>query len=524
MLLPPRSAGVLLHITSLPGPHGMGDFGPGAHRFVDWLADAGQHIWQWLPTTPIGPGNSPYQSVSAFAGSPMMVALEPLVEQGWLPAPALPPGGFDAQRVDFARAVPWRLAQLRAAFAGFEAGATNQQRAALDDWAQSSSRSSSGSPSLSSLPSPSQSPTNWLPDYSLFMALENAHHGQPWWTWPQPLRQRNATALAQARQHHHAEMAFWCFVQWCFDTQCAALKAYANQRGVALMGDLPIFVAHHSADVWARQDLYCLDDQGQPSVVAGVPPDQMGPQGQRWGNPLYRWDRMQDEGFAWWIARVQQALSQTDIFRIDHFRGFAAYFEIPASSPTAQIGRWVPGPGKPLFDAIEQAVGPLPIVAEDLGLITPDVLALRDACGFPGMKILQFAFGGDASHPYLPHNCSVPFAVYSGTHDNDTARGWWDAAPEHERRFAGSYLACGAHDVHWALIRAAANSVAAMAICPLQDVLGLDSRHRMNTPGTMGESNWSWRFTWDMLGSEPGRVLGLITAASGRGPFVVLAA
>ncbi len=503
MTLPARSAGVLLHLTSLPGPHGIGDFGPDAHRFVDWLADTGQHIWQWLPTTPIGPGNSPYQSVSAFAGSPMMVALEPLVDAGWLARPELPAAGFDDQRVAFERVVPWRLQQLRAAFAGFQTRANDQQLAQQDRWAQSQ--------------------TSWLADYSLFMAIETAQQGQPWWTWPAALRDRVASALADARQTHATEIAFWCFVQWCFDTQCAALKAHANRRGVAIMGDLPIFIAHHSADCWARPDLYFLDDQGQPTVVAGVPPDQMGPQGQRWGNPLYRWDRLANEGYAWWIARVERALAQADVIRIDHFRGFAACFEIPASSPTAQLGQWVPGPRQALFDAIGQALGPLPIVAEDLGLITPDVLALREACGFPGMKILQFAFGGDGgdggdgNHPYLPHHFTPGFAVYTGTHDNDTTRGWWDAAPEHERRNAGNYLACGAHDVHWAMIRAAANSVAAIAVWPLQDVLGLGSPHRMNTPGTMGDANWSWRFTWDMLGSEPARVLGLITRASGRG-------
>ena len=502
MKIPLRSAGVLLHITSLPGPHGVGDFGPAAFHFVDWLQGCGQALWQWLPTTPIGPGDSPYQSVSAFAGSPLMVALEPLVERGWLAPPALPEGGFEAARVDFARVVPWRLAQLRCAEAGFRAGAGAADRADLAQW---SAREAS-----------------WLDDYALFMALETAHAGQPWWHWAPALKARDAAALAQARRGHAAEIAFWCFVQWSFDRQCAALKAYANQRGVALMGDLPIFVAHHSADCWARPDLYFLDDAGQPTVVAGVPPDDLGPEGQRWGNPLYRWDRMAAEGFAWWIARVRRALSQADIFRIDHFRGFAGYYEIPASSPTAQLGQWRPGPGKPLFDAIQAALGQLPILAEDLGLITPDVVALRDGCGFPGMKILQFAFGGDAGQEFLPHNYGPNFAVYSGTHDNDTAQGWWRNAPTQVRNFASTYLACGAHDVHWGMIRAAANSVAAMAMAPLQDVLGLPAEHRMNTPGTLGGNNWCWRFEWSAVGTETGRLLGHITAASGRGPFGLL--
>jgi len=504
MKLPPRASGVLLHLSSLPGPHGIGDFGPSAHHFVDWLHGAGQHLWQWLPTTPIGPGNSPYQSVSAFAGSPLMVALEPLVGRGWLAPPKVPAAGFDARRVDFAQVAPWRLNQLRAAAAGFEARASAAERRSLADWGEAQA--------------------GWLDDYTLFMALEAAHGGRPWWQWDDALRGREPAALARARREHAAEIGFWRFVQWCFDEQCTALKAYANARGVAIMGDLPIFVAHHSADCWARPDLYLLDDGFRPTVVAGVPPDDLGPLGQRWGNPLYRWDRMAAEDYAWWTARVRRALSQADVFRIDHFRGFAAYWEIAASSPMAIDGRWVPGPGRSLFDTIERSLGALPIVAEDLGLITPDVVELRQACGFPGMKVLQYAFGGNATHEYLPHNFEPGCVVYSGTHDTDTARGWWDAATARERRFAGTYLACGANDVHWAMIRAACNSAAALAVFPLQDVLGLPSAHRMNTPGTEDGANWSWRFAWDEVGAEPGRVLGLIAAASGRGPFTPLAA
>ena len=499
-----RCSGILLHITSLPGPHGVGDFGPAAYQFADWLQASGQQLWQWLPTTPIGPGNSPYQSVSAFAGSPLMVALEPLLERGWLAAPPLPDGGFDPLRVNFERVLPWRLKQLRRASEGFAECATRAERQALADWALTQA--------------------GWLDDYLLFMALETAQGGQPWWHWPQALRDRDPAALADARRVHASEMAFWRFVQWCFDTQCAALKAHCHARGVSLMGDLPIFIAHHSADCWARPDLYFLDGNCQPTVVAGCPPDAMGPLGQRWGNPLYRWERMAAEGFAWWTARVKRAMQQADNFRIDHFRGFAACYEIPASCPTAQVGQWVAGPGHALFDAITDALGPLPIVAEDLGLITPDVVELLERTGLPGMKLICFAFGGDGTHGYLPHNYGTHCVVYSGTHDNDTARGWWAAAPESERRFAGTYLACSASDVHWGMIRAAANSVAAMAIYPLQDVLGLGPEHRMNVPGTMGDPNWTWRFSWDLVGTEPGRVLGLITAASGRGPFESLGA
>ncbi len=496
MNLDERAAGILLHPTSLPGPHGVGDLGPEAHRFVDWLAEAGQRLWQWLPTTPIGPGDSPYQSVSAFAGSPLMVALEPLVERGWLAAPAAP--AFDPLRVDFARVGRWRLAQLRAAWAGFQARADATARGGFAAWGRAQG--------------------SWVDDYALFMALETAEQGRPWWQWPAALARREPAALAAARREHAAEADFWRFVQWCFDEQCTALKAHANARGVRLVGDLPIFVAHHSADCWTRPDLYELDEHFQPTVVAGVPPDDLGPLGQRWGNPLYRWERMAAEDYAWWTARIRRALHQVDVFRIDHFRGFAGYWEIAAGSPTAQQGRWRRGPGKALFDAIARALGPLPIVAEDLGFITPDVHALRDGCGFPGMKILQFAFGGDGEHEFLPHNYPRKVVVYTGTHDNDTARGWWDNASPPQRHFAGTYLACGAHDVHWAMIRAALNSVASLALFPLQDVLGLGSGHRMNTPGTLGGDNWTWRFAWDQLG-DSARVLGLLTAASGRGPF-----
>ena len=499
MNLNERASGVLLHISSLPGPHGIGDLGPTSLHFIDWLAGCGQTVWQLLPTTPIGPGDSPYQSVSAFAGSPLMVALEPLIERGWLAAPVAP--DFDANRVDFAKVVPWREQQLRAAFAGFQARATAADRQSLADWIEAESQ--------------------WADDYALFMALERAHGGACWWDWAPELRARKKAALKAARVAQAEEIAFWQFVQWQFDGQLAQMKAYANAKGVRIMGDLPIFIAHHSADCWSHPELYFLDDDYQPTVVAGVPPDDLGPLGQRWGNPLYRWDKMKRGGFAWWVQRVRRALAQADVFRIDHFRGFAGYYEIPASCPTAMEGRWVKGPGQALFDAIAAELGELPIVAEDLGLITPDVIELRDGCGFPGMKILQFAFGGDGAHEFLPHNYGRPFVVYTGTHDNDTVRGWWQGAKPHGRAFAGAYLAGGEHDVHWAMIRAAANSVANLAVFPLQDVLGLDSTHRMNTPGTLGGPNWTWRFTWDRVGPEPGRVLALITATSGRGPMAL---
>jgi len=496
-----RIAGVLLHLTSLPGPHGAGDFGPAAYRFVDWLASAGQKLWQMLPTTPIGPGDSPYQGVSAFAGNQWLVALEPLVEKGWLVQAQVP--AFDALHVNYGEVLPWREQQLRAAAAGFFAKATPTDRQAFAAWCAAEDQ------------------RGWLDDYALFMAIRSPLNGQPWWDWTPALARREPAALAAARQTHADEYAFWQFVQWQFDVQARALKAYANGKGVSLMGDLPIFVAHDSADCWSRPDLYFLDENFRTTVVAGVPPDALSAEGQRWGNPLYRWDRMAAEDYAWWTARVKRALSQADVFRVDHFRGFAGYYEIPAERMDAKVGRWLPGPGKALFDAIEKALGRLPIVAEDLGFITEDVHELRDACGFPGMKILQFGFGGDGTHEFLPHMWPRASVAYTGTHDNDTARGWWDKAGAREKAFAGAYLVCHDADVHWAMIRGCANSVAGMAVYPLQDVLGLGSEHRMNTPGVLG-GNWGWRFTWEMISPETTRVLGLITAASGRGPFELL--
>jgi 4-alpha-glucanotransferase len=499
-----RASGVLLHITSLPGPNGIGDMGPDAYRFVDWLESSGQSLWQLLPMTPIGPGNSPYQSVSAFAGSPLMVAFEPLLQAGWLGRLGEPEGGWDPHRVDFGKVINWRMSLLRDAFSGFESRAGEDDTKAFERWMKKEA--------------------SWLNDYALFMALETAHGGMPWWTWEVDLQQRKKTALTAAKKKHADEVRFWAWVQWCFDQQLTSLKTYANDKGIQLVGDLPIFIAHHSADCWARPDLYELDDSFQPTVVAGVPPDDLGPEGQRWGNPLYRWDRMAAEGYDWWVARTKRALAQADVFRIDHFRGFAGYWEIPSSSPSAKQGQWLPGPGKALFDAIAKALGPLPIIAEDLGLITPDVHELRDGCGFPGMKILQFAFGADGNHEFLPQSYRRDTVVYTGTHDNDTVLGWWANATPREKHFAGTYLACGSSDVHWAMIRSASNSVSNLAIFPMQDILGLGSEHRMNIPGTLGDHNWSWRMTWDMLNADHGRVLGMVSAASGRAPVKYLGA
>ncbi len=497
---PDRRSGILLHPTSLPGPHGSGDFGPGAYHFVDWLVAAGQRAWQMLPLTPIGPGNSPYASVSAFAGSPLLVALEPLVERGWLEAETeAQRESLSAARVDYERVQPFRLSQLRAAAEGYAQRATDEDRAAFAAYCAVES--------------------HWLDDYALFMALDDEYRarGLSCWTQWQPGHARRApAALAEARARLAPELAFWRFVQWCFDVQWRALRRYANERDVQLIGDLPIFVAHHSADCWARPDLFQLDAAGTPRVVAGVPPDYFSATGQRWGNPLYDWSAMRREGFAWWIARLRHELARADRVRIDHFRGFAAGWEIPADCPTAVDGRWVPAPGAALFDALQAALGALPVIAEDLGIITPDVEALRERCGLPGMKVLQFAFGGDATHAFLPHNYPVRCAAYTGTHDNDTSRGWHAAAAEHERRHAEAYLGSDGTEIHWAMIRALGASVAELVLQPMQDVLGLGREHRMNTPGRLDA--WTWRFDWAQVGDAPAHRLAQLAAAYGRGP------
>jgi 4-alpha-glucanotransferase len=497
----PRRSGILLHPTSLPGPHGSGDFGPAAYHFIDWLVAAGQRVWQVLPLTPIGPGNSPYASVSAFAGSPLLVALEPLIDKGWIDAAAAATGSsLPAGHVDFERAVPWRMARLREAAVRFERQAGSDDRAAFAAF--------------------SAAEAHWLDDYALFMALDGYHRQQAIWSWTEwdpGYARRDPAALAAARTQWREEIDFWRFVQWCFVTQWRALKRYANQRDVQIAGDLPIFVAHHSADCWARPDLFLLNAEGEPRVVAGVPPDYFSATGQRWGNPLYDWPAMQREGFAWWVARLRHELARADVVRIDHFRGFAAYWEIPAACPTAVEGRWVPAPGVALFDALKTALGRLPVIAEDLGVITPDVEALRDRCGFPGMKILQFAFGGDATHAFLPHNYPAHCVAYSGTHDNDTAQGWYEAAPGHERRCAEVYLDTDGADIHWAMIRAICGSVAELAVYPMQDVLGLGTEHRMNTPGRL--DCWTWRFGWRQVGAAPAQRLAAMSAAFGRAPI-----
>ena len=469
-----RRAGILLHPTSLPGPGPHGDLGRDAHAFVDLLAEAGVTVWQMLPLGPTHEDGSPYQCLSAHAGDTRLVNLAELVSVGWLDEPPAPPAGSAAYR-------QFHDDALRRTRAGFLAQAGAQDR---DDYAQFCAKHA-----------------DWLDDYVLFVALRKEHGGRPWWQWESDLRGRAASAVSAARSRLDEVLEQLCFEQYLFYRQFRALKGHANARGIQLFGDIPIFVALDSADVWASPQLFDLDAMGNPRTVAGVPPDYFSATGQRWGNPLYVWERMREDGFRWWKARVHSQHELFDLMRIDHFRGFEAYWEIPASEPTAMHGHWVKAPGEALFEALLDEFGELPLVAEDLGVITPEVEALRDRFSLPGMKILQFAFDGGPANPYLCHNHVPNCVVYTGTHDNDTTAGWFEGLSEPARGRVLDYLGKPCESMPWPLIRLALASVARLAVLPMQDVLGLGSEARMNTPGTT-EGNWGWRFAWSEVPAE----------------------
>ena len=491
-----RSAGILLHPTSLPSPWPIGDVGPAAERFLVWAQAAGQSLWQVLPLGPTGAGNSPYTSSSAFAGNPVLISPELLVEDGLLPADALDGAPGAADKVDFAVVRSWKERLLRASWAHFGRAAGVALREELESFRSS----------------PEHAP--WLEDWIRFAALKGRFGERPWTDWGPDLAFRDPDALAAADAELGEEIGFHRYVQFLFFRQWRRLRELASERGIALLGDIPIYVAHDSADVWANQDLFALDGTGRPVAVAGVPPDYFSETGQLWGNPLYRWDRLEEEGYAWWIARIRSCLATCDLLRIDHFRAFSAYWSVPAVDKTALGGHWVPGPGRHLFDAARRALGPLPILAEDLGVITDEVRELLDALGFPGMKVLQFGFYGSDSE-YLPHRHVPNGVVYTGTHDNDTARGWYAALKPEERERVWDYLGCDGRDVEWALIRAAYGSVAERAIVPLQDVLGLGSEARMNTPSEPAD-NWRWRAPSDAWRPELAARLRRMVELSGR--------
>ncbi|MGE0598244.1 MAG: 4-alpha-glucanotransferase [Dehalococcoidia bacterium] len=484
-----RLSGILLHPTSLPGPGGLGE---DARKFVDFLAAASCSLWQMLPPGPVGPENSPYAARSAFALEPMLISLPDLARNGLLdPDIDFTPPDRDPHNLDFEALRAHREPFLRVAHKNFTA---THGPSELESFTRA---------------------RPWLKPYAHFAALRESHD-QPWWLWPASERDGSleGDAIGPALT---AEISYHVFLQWILDRQWNALRAYANSRGVSLYGDVPILVDLDSADVWSERGQFKLDARGMPRVVAGVPPDLFSETGQRWGNPHYDWRAMRNDGFAWWLRRMRRTFALFDGVRIDHFRGFESAWEIPASEATAIKGHWEPGPGRALFEAMASAMGKLNIIVEDLGLITPEVRALRDALGYPGMAVLQFAFAGDSTNPYLPHNHIKNQVVFTGTHDNDTTLGWYEKATPAERHSVRNYLSVDGHDIVNDLIRAAYHSVANTAIIPMQDVLELDSEARMNVPGR-AEGNWRWRFTWDQL--EPDRTAWLANLAeeSGRAP------
>jgi 4-alpha-glucanotransferase len=468
-----RSSGILLHPSSLPGPYGIGDIGPAAYHWVDWLTASGVKLWQVLPLGPTGYGDSPYQCFSAFAGNPYLVSPDLLIGMDLLTNDDLTDmPAWEARHVDYGQIYQWKPVLLARAYTHFLADPE---------------------PILSEFEAFLAENAAWLDDYALFMALKEVHGGGPWNEWPEPLRQRDPAVLDDARRSLAERVSLYSFTQFLFFRQWYALKGYANEHGIQIIGDIPLFVAYDSSEVWAHPELFFLDQDGAPTGVAGVPPDYFSPTGQLWGNPLYRWDVHKTGGYAWWLDRIRAAFKLVDRVRIDHFRGFAGYWEIPAGSPTAEHGHWVDGPGADLFSRIQSTLGDLPIIAEDLGVITPDVVALRDLFGFPGMKVLQFAFSGP-DNVFLPHFYPQNSVVYTGTHDNDTSRGWYESASEDEKNFARRYLRVDGRDIAWDLIRAGWGSTAASALAPMQDLLGLGTEARMNFPSHLG-GNWEWRMT-----------------------------
>jgi 4-alpha-glucanotransferase len=496
----PRSSGILLHPTSFPSRFGIGDLGLEAYKFIDFLRESYQQYWQVLPLGPTGYGNSPYASYSAMAGNPLLISPEKLQEQGLLTDEDfanLP--AFDASQVDYDKVLPLKVELLKTACKNFQIHASPLQQTEFAGFCDSKAY--------------------WLDDYALFMALKDAHEGTAWHTWEPELVKREPQAIEQAQRQLSAEIFYYKFVQFEFFRQWSQLKTYANMSGIQIIGDIPIYVAQDSSDVWAHPAIFCLDEETrEPKLMAGVPPDYFSATGQLWGNPVYNWEESRKQHFKWWIGRFEAMLDYVDVIRIDHFRGFEAYWAVPKGEETAINGEWLKAPGEELFDAIKEKLGKLPVLAEDLGVVTPEVEALRDKYEFPGMKILQFAFGADAGNPFLPFNYSRNFVVYTGTHDNDTTVGWYDKASDYEKQNLHLYLGCFSPEgVHWDLIRLALSSIANQAIIPLQDVLGLPTEARMNFP-SVAEGNWEWRYQSEALTKELSDRLKILTQLYGRAP------
>lgn len=497
-MLTKRASGILLHPTSLPSPGGIGDLGPTAYRFVDFLTAARQTLWQILPLGPVGFGNSPYSATSAFAGNTLLISLERLAEHGWIDRKRLDStGDSTGSRVDYEAVRARKLPLLEEAARNFLSGAKGDDRQRYERFCWENGW--------------------WLEDFVLFDALRRRYKSQSWNTWPRELAKREPAALDKAREELADELSVGRFLQFAFLEQWRSLRAYSTARGIRIIGDIAIFVSYDSADVWTHPDVFRLDAERNPEVVAGVPPDAFSETGQRWGNPLYKWAALRDRGYEWWVQRVRWALLLCDIIRLDHFRGFQACWEIPASEHTAVHGRWVPGPSDDLFQVLQRQLGDLPFIAEDLGLITEDVNALRERLGIPGMRVMQFGFGNTGAHIYLPHKFEPNTVVYTGTHDNDTTLGWWKSgASEEERRFAKAYLGDAPDGIQWAMIRAAEGSVARQCVIPLQDILGLNSDGRMNIPSS-ANGNWSWRYKPNALAPELAEKFALIVEVADRG-------
>ncbi|HIE25302.1 MAG TPA: 4-alpha-glucanotransferase [Anaerolineales bacterium] len=474
----PRSAGILLHPTSLPNRYGIGDFGKNAHKFIDFLHDSGCQLWQTLPLGPTGYGDSPYQSFSAFAGNPYLISPDFLLEDGLLHPNDLIKEDADASRgrVDYGRVIGWKLNLLEKVFARF----TRDPKLGRRDLNIFREKNS-----------------DWLEDYALFRGIKEAQGGGSWAGWDEDLRDREKSAISKAKKELKPAVNRFIFYQYLFFRQWDALRRYANAKGIKIIGDIPIFVSYDSSDVWANPDLFFLDKQKKPTVVAGVPPDYFSKTGQLWGNPLYQWEEHKKTNYAWWVKRMHAILNMVDIVRLDHFRGFSSYWEVPAEELTAVKGRWMPGPGADLFKTLKAELGNLPIIAEDLGEITPDVIELRDQFDLPGMKVLQFGFS-DENSPFLPHHYPENCVAYTGTHDNDTSRGWYESASESEKDFARRYLCVDGSDFAWDLIRVLWKSKANFVLAPMQDFLNLGNSARMNYPGRPG-GNWAWRMADDAL-------------------------
>ncbi|HAM35727.1 MAG TPA: 4-alpha-glucanotransferase [Elusimicrobia bacterium] len=504
-----RSSGVLLHPTSLPGPHGIGDIGYPAHKLAEALAACSQSWWQMLPIVPPGGCRSPYNAISAFAGNPLLLNLDVLIEEGYLGKDDVRAMNVPEDIVDFASAERFKLPLLLKAYESFSSRASSAARASLEAFRERNA--------------------DWLEDYALFCALRQTHDGAAWTQWDEELRLRQPKALAGARRSLDSRVRFHYFLQHQFSLQWTALRKRCGELGVGLIGDVPIFVAHDSADVWANQKLFWIDQNGKPLKVAGVPPDYFSKTGQFWGNPLYRWEAMRKCGYDWWIARFRCALERFDAVRLDHFIGFHNYWEIPGGAPTAEHGQWVPGPGADLFTKVRNALGHVQIIAEDLGVVTPEVKALRDRFDIPGLKVLQMAFGTDPeADNYKPHNYPRNCVVYTGTHDNDTTMGWFSDQGtlsstrsrddiRREREAILRYVGTDGREIHWDMIRLAFMSVADIAIIPAQDLLGLGSSARMNLPGS-GTGNWRWRMKAGALNEKIVDQLSVLTETYGRRP------